>query len=108
MRHSTITNLALAAGLLLVLSACAPGTGDSARAASGGIVSELFLGLWHGIIAPITLIVEIINALVPKLIPWRVHLYETKATGVFYDLGFYFGIASHPIALSRSRWRWRR
>ena len=57
------------------------------------------------IIAPITLIVEIINALVPRLVPWHVHLYETKGAGVFYDVGFYIGIASHPIALSRGRWR---
>ncbi|MDR3508552.1 MAG: hypothetical protein P4L64_11690 [Caulobacteraceae bacterium] len=60
------------------------------------MLSQLLLGFWHGIIAPVTLIVEIINHFWPHALPWRLHLYEAHETGVPYDVGFYLGLAGGP------------
>jgi hypothetical protein len=87
------------AGLMLValtLSACAAGSDASHHAASAGMVSQLFLGLWHGIIAPVALLVEVVNVLSPHTLPWQMRLYEPSGTGVAYDVGFYFGILGGP------------
>ncbi len=86
---------ACAAALLLALGGCAAGSTDAHVAAAGGDIPQFFLGLWHGFIAPITLIVEIINRLVPHMLPWRPHFFETGA-GVAYDLGFYLTLSGGP------------
>jgi hypothetical protein len=89
-----------AAGLaMLTLTACVAGSPDAAHAAAGGWVSLLFLGLWHGLIGPVTLIVEIVNHFAPHLLPWKAHIYDTGASGVPYDVGFYFGLAGSPVVL---------
>jgi hypothetical protein len=67
-------------------------------------LSQFLLGLWHGIIGPVTLIGEIINRLFPHALPWQVHFYETKATGVAYDVGFYLGLAGGPSFAFGRRW----
>lgn len=90
--------------LLLTLAACVAGSADSARAADGGPIAQLLLGFWHGLIGPITLIVEALNRFFPHLLPWKAHLYEAKAQGVAYDVGFYFGLAGSPVLIwSRRR-----
>ena len=86
----------LAVGLCAVvalvgLSACAAGSGDAHAAASGGLLSQFFLGLWHGIIAPLTLLVEVVNKLLPGVLPWKPHFFE-EGTGVPYDVGFYLTV----------------
>jgi hypothetical protein len=85
--------------LLLMLGACVAGSGESAHAASGGMVAEFLLGLWHGLIGPFTLALEFINRFLPHLLPWKAHMYETKAAGAAYDLGFYIGLAGSPIVI---------
>ena len=96
----------LAAALMLVgLTACVAGSGESAHAADGGLLALFALGIWHGIIAPLTLLVEIINALLPHLLPWKAHMYETKAVSAAYDVGFCIGLGGSPIIASR---RWSR
>ena len=93
-----------AATLLICLSGCAAGSTDAHVAAAGGDLPQFFLGLWHGFIAPVTLIVEIINRLAPHLLPWRPRFFET-GTGVAYDLGFYLTLSGGPhFAL----YSWRR
>ena len=95
-----------AAVLLLVLAACAAGSAASHEAAANGDIPQFLLGVWHGIIAPVTLIVEIVNRLAPSALPWRLQLYEASNTGVAYDLGFYLGLAGGPpIIFSWSRRR---
>ena len=87
-------------GGALALSGCIAGSAASHHAAGGGFFLQLILGAWHGVIAPVTLIVEIINHFAPSLLPWRAQLYETHATGVAYDIGFYLGLAGGPLAAS--------
>lgn len=96
--------LVAALGLALLLSACAAGTPDAAQAASGGPISQLLLGFWHGIIAPVTLIVEVIRRFLPGVLnlPW--HMYETQAASVPYDVGFFFGLGGAPTFVF-TRWR---
>ena len=73
------------AALLLAVTACAAGSQESLHAAQGGTVSELLLGFWHGIIAPITLIGEVINRISPNTLPWQFKFYEVRNLGVLYD-----------------------
>ncbi len=82
--------------IALTLGACVAGSADSQHAAAGGWLSQLLLGFWHGLIAPVTLIVEVINRFAPHPLPWRAHLYESRNTGVIYDVGFYVGLAGGP------------
>jgi hypothetical protein len=81
---------------LLALGACAAGSAESHHAAAGGALQQFLLGLWHGIIAPVMLIIEVVNRLAPNALPWRLHMYETSNTGVIYDIGFYLGLAGGP------------
>jgi hypothetical protein len=96
---SRLTKWAPAAAALFLLTACAAGSQASAQAAEAGSVSQLLLGFWHGIIAPIALIGEIITKLSPGTLPWSVQLYEARHAGVLYDVGFYVGLISGPSLL---------
>jgi len=91
------------AGLGLGLAACAAGSHDAAQAAAGGPFSQFLLGLWHGIIAPVTLIIEIVRRYLPGVLPWPFHLYQVDGATVPYDIGFYLGLAGGPSFLF-----WRR
>ncbi len=92
--------------LALALSACAAGSGASHHAASQGALYQFVLGVWHGLIAPVALVVEIINKIAPRLLPWKFHIYETAAAGVAYDIGFYLGAIGGPwAAWTRGPWR---
>ena len=50
-----------------------------------GAVAGILLGLWHGIISPITLILSFLNH--------NVQMYEVHNDGAPYNLGFFLGIA---------------
>lgn len=89
--------------LVLALSGCVAGSEDSARAASGGGLTLFLLGLWHGVIGPLTLTGEAIGRLFPGLLPRRLQLYEVKATGSAYNLGFHLGLAGGPF-LAFGQW----
>lgn len=54
------------------------------RPANGGAVAGILLGLWHGIISPITLILSFLNP--------AVQMYEVHNDGAPYNLGFFLGI----------------
>lgn len=98
--------LILVLGLALLLAACAAGSPDAKHAAAAGPLTQLVLGFWHGMIAPITLIIEIIQKFLPGVLPipqpW--HMYEASAAGAPYDIGFYFGLGGGPL-FAYSRWR---
>ena len=89
---------ALVTFLVLGLSACAAGSTDAAHAAHSGGVALFALGFWHGLIAPITLLVEAINAFATGSLPWSPHMYQ-EGGGVVYDLGFFIGIIVGPSIL---------
>lgn len=83
-------------GLVLILSACAPGSEEFAAADDR---ANFFHGVWHGWIAPITLIVQLFDS--------DVGIYEANNTGWWYDFGYYIAIISGfgSIALSRRKQR---
>jgi hypothetical protein len=50
-----------------------------------GRIARAGAGLWHGIIAPATLIVSFFNS--------DVRMYEVHNAGSEYDIGFFIGLA---------------
>lgn len=87
-----ITGLTLLCLLLIILlSSCAPGVNNRSQDNKAGF----FSGIWHGWIAPITLIWQIFNH--------NVRIYEVYNTGWTYDLGFYIAVISGFGGISLSR-----
>lgn len=82
---------------VFALTACIPGDGSY----TSGTPANFLSGVWHGWIAPISLIVELFN---PKI-----HIYETANTGFWYDFGFYIAVISGfgGVALTRRARRGR-
>jgi len=96
-----------AAALTLTLAACAAGSAEAQHTAASGDLPQFLLGVWHGVIAPLMLIVEVINRIAPHTLPWSVHFFETQGTGVAYDVGFYLGLVGSPLLIG-TRWPRRR
>ena len=64
----------------------APGPNPLVNQADGaGLVARAGAGLWHGIIAPVTLVLSFFDT--------DVHMYEVHNAGSEYDLGFLLGVA---------------
>lgn len=78
-KSQIIAIIALAVLLCLAMTGCIPHDIPSASP------SGFFSGIWHGWIAPFTLIASIFT---------DARIYETNNTGFFYDLGFYMAIIS--------------
>ena len=75
--------LLLLVGIVL-FSSCAPGPNKLAKTAdSQGEVAGFWLGLWHGLIAPITFIVSLFSD--------KITLYEVHNSGGWYNFGFVLG-----------------
>lgn len=91
----TLLIVLLVAGLTLTLVSCFPGTG----AATPDDRAGFFTGVWHGWIAPLSLIIGIFNC--------DVRLYEVNNTGWWYDFGFYIAVIAGfgGLALSRRKKR---
>lgn len=104
--------------LLFVLTGCAPGseievntpeTTIELRAPgpnpqlnqpdANGRVAGLVQGLWHGIIAPVTLVGSFFNE--------NTQMYEVHNTGNEYNLGFLIGVAIIFLLLGLIGGRWR-
>jgi hypothetical protein len=100
-----IAKLALLALTVLGLTACVATSAESGQAAQEGSISEIMLGFWHGIIAPVVLLGEIIEAVSPSILPWSFRVYEAEHTGVLYDVGFFVGLLAGPSLLWTSRRR---
>lgn len=56
-----------------------------------GSVAGVLLGIWHGIISPVTLVVSFINP--------NVQMYEVHNNGNQYNLGFLLGVALFFVIL---------
>jgi hypothetical protein len=82
-----MTRWGLAVGIItaaLLLAACAAGANPEAGvAAPDGDVAGFWLGLWHGLIAPIAFIVSLFSD--------TVNIYEVHNNGNWYNFGFILG-----------------
>ena len=80
-----LARIGLSLGLLaLLLTACVAGVNPEVGvAAGGGEVAGFLMGLWHGVIAPITFIISLFSD--------NVSIYEVHNTGNWYDFGFVLG-----------------
>jgi hypothetical protein len=82
--------------ILIGLSGCLPGDGSATSSDPAGF----FWGIWHGWMAPLTLIFGIFDN--------DIRVYELYNTGWWYDFGFYIAIISGFGGLSLSRKRKKR
>lgn len=74
----------LAVALMLVLAACAAGPNTAVDVPSTeGELAGFWLGLWQGIITPITFIFSLFSE--------NVSIYEIHNSGGWYDFGFLLG-----------------
>jgi hypothetical protein len=77
--------------MILSLTGCVPGDETN----TDGNPAGFFWGVWHGWMAPISLIISLFNH--------KVRIYEVHNTGWWYDLGFYIAIISGFGGLSITR-----
>jgi hypothetical protein len=82
--------------VLVALSGCIPGDATSSVAHPAGF----FWGIWHGWIAPISLIISIFDK--------NIHIYEVANSGFWYDLGYYMAIIGGFGGLSLSHKKWHK
>ena len=82
-RPATAARLRLVAVAVLavaVLAACAAGANpEVGTPAADGEVAGFWLGIWHGIIAPVTWIISLFDS--------DVNFYEVHNNGKWYDVG---------------------
>lgn len=74
--------------ITLMLTGCVPGDGTYTASKPAGF----FWGIWHGWIAPISLIIGLFKR--------NIKIYEVINTGWWYDFGFYIAIISGFGSLS--------
>ncbi len=79
---------ALALGFILafifLLASCAPGPNDVEKTPNAqGKIAGFWLGLWQGLISPITFIISIFSK--------NVRIYEIHNSGFWYNFGFVIG-----------------
>lgn len=93
MKKSILLLIALTIVLIFLLTGCVPGDGSYTADKPAGF----FWGIWHGWVAPISLIISIFVK--------NISIYELNNTGWWYDLGFYMAIISGfgGLALVRRR-----
>jgi hypothetical protein len=71
-------------GAVLLLAACAAGPNE--LAGTDPEAAGFWLGLWQGLISPITFVVSLFNP--------DVNIYEVNNNGNWYNFGFILGVAS--------------
>lgn len=113
-----IKNLILIALLLVLVTGCAPGSSVEVDVPSSrvvlttpgpnpeqgkedptGRVAGIVEGLWHGLIAPVTLVGSFFNP--------AMQMYEVHNNGREYNLGYLFGVALVFLILGLIGGRWR-
>jgi len=79
--------------LLMLITSCAPGDGANSAENPAGF----FSGVWHGWIAPFTLVISLFNK--------NIGIYEVNNIGFWYNFGYYMAIISGfgGLALSRRK-----
>jgi hypothetical protein len=69
-------------GILLLLSSCAAGPNEAVG--TGEDAAGFWLGLWHGIILPVSFVISLFTD--------NVSVYEVANDGNWYDFGFFLGV----------------
>jgi hypothetical protein len=70
--------------LVFLLASCAPGPNSAEKTPNAqGKIAGFWLGLWQGLIAPITFIISLFSK--------NVRIYEVHNNGIWYNLGFVIG-----------------
>ena len=82
LHYTRLFKLLILIPFLLLLTSCAAGDAQFTQDNPAGF----WYGLWHGIIAVISLIIHIFNE--------NVAVYEVNNTGGWYDFGFLLGVIS--------------
>ncbi|MFI7115353.1 hypothetical protein [Amycolatopsis sp. NPDC049868] len=78
----TLKTLAVVALAAVLLAACAAGPNTVAHTGPPPIAG-FWLGVWHGIICPVTFVISLFND--------NVGMYEVRNNGGWYDFGFLLG-----------------
>lgn len=93
MKRKIFVLSALTLLFLVILTGCVPGDGAYTSVKPAGF----FWGIWHGWIAPISLVMGLFNH--------NIRIYETVNSGWWYDFGFFMAIISGFGGLSLTRRR---
>ena len=93
MKSRLIVILLLVIVLTFVLTGCLPGDGKRSAVKPGNFIT----GIWHGWMAPLSLVVGIFND--------DISIYEKYNTGWWYEFGYYIAIISGfgSLALFRGK-----
>jgi hypothetical protein len=86
----TVAAIAMVA-IVALFASCLPGDGKN----SAEKPANFLTGIWHGWIAPISVIVGIFDK--------NIRVYEPNNTGWWYDFGFYMAVVSGFGGLAVSR-----
>ncbi len=82
MRRSVLLIAVLVAAM--VLASCAPGPNTAEKTPNAeGHTAGFLLGIWHGLISPITFVISIFTR--------NVRIYEVHNNGTWYNFGFVIG-----------------
>ena len=77
----------VAALIALLLTACAAGVNEYVDVADAeGSVAGFWMGLWHGLITPITFVISLFTD--------NVNFYEVHNSGNWYDFGYVLGLGT--------------
>jgi hypothetical protein len=79
----------LAVALLIALAGCTPGPNPLAGSFPGRGEAGFWMGLWHGMICPIVLVVSFFHR--------SMTIYEVNNSGVLYNAGFVLGAGAWGI-----------
>lgn len=84
MKKITVIGLCLIVAAALLAWSCAPGPNASERTANTeGKIAGFWMGIWHGLISPITFVISLFSH--------NVRLYEVHNNGAWYNFGFVIG-----------------
>ena len=84
MRKASALGLAVVLAFMFLSQACAPGPNDLEKTPNQeGKVAGFWLGIWQGLISPITFVISIFTK--------NVRFYEVHNNGLWYNFGFVLG-----------------
>lgn len=84
MRRLTAVAIVVVIAAALLAWSCAPGPNSSEKTPDAeGKVAGFWLGLWHGLISPVTFVISLFSK--------TVRLYEVHNSGGWYNFGFVLG-----------------